>query len=429
MPVILDLPKKEDVAVDNKPKLTLTLDDNRLFKNVTFFGDSAIPEGDPIYESVSKAARILAENGYVIIDGGGPGIMKAATDGAESVNGKTIGVYWEPKLASHFEGKNITNITDESATYSNYMMRTLGLIEKGDVYVVCKGGTGTISEFGMVWCLAKIYYGCHKPVILYGDFWDDLIVAIQKAMYIDEVELGVLHKAKTPEEVLELIQSFETVFAHCKVKPTTGGDESAFVITSREASTMQTYNKVASSYHASHIGKLVAQVQLDEFMGMVNSPARVLDLGCGPGYDMKYLAQKYSVTGLEPVKKFVNIAQLENPGSEIICDDVTKVDLGINKFKGIWARDSIHHIKKEDQDLVFKKVYDALVEGGIYYVIVREGEGEIMEKHKQSNELEMFYHLFSREELTERATRAGFKVIKIDEQQRSHKWLSGVFQK
>jgi hypothetical protein len=72
--------------------------------------------------------------------------MKAATDGAESVGGETIAVYWEPKLASFFEGKNLANITDESEASSNYVMRTLGLISKGDAYVVCKGGTGTVGS-------------------------------------------------------------------------------------------------------------------------------------------------------------------------------------------------------------------------------------------------------------------------------------------
>ena len=71
----------------------------RLLNNITFFGDSAIEEKSEIYKKVWSTARILAERGYTIVNGGGPGVMKAATDGAESVNGKTIAVYWQPKLA------------------------------------------------------------------------------------------------------------------------------------------------------------------------------------------------------------------------------------------------------------------------------------------------------------------------------------------
>lgn len=424
MPSIVELPKVEKELQEEKPKHT-----GRLVNSITFFGDSAIPEEDEIYKSVWNAARFLAEKGFTIVDGGGPGIMKAATDGAESVGGNTIAVYWEPKLASFFEGKNLANITDESEASSNYVMRTFGLISKGDAYVVCKGGTGTISELGLVWCLAKLYYGCHKPVILFGDFWDDLIEAFQKTMNIDETELAVLYQATTPEEILDIIQKHEILVKDCKLKEYEG-DELAFVITGRAKQMQETYNKVAHSYFSEHAGKLLAQDQLDEFRKLVNAPAQVLDIGCGPGFDLKYLAEKYTVTGLDISTKFVDIARYENPNANIFLGDIVHFDIGTNKYKGIWARDSIHHISKENLDNVFKKISDALVQGGIFYAIVREGEGEITESEKKNySTLQRFYHLFSAEELTERAERAGLKLVKIDHTKRSHKWLIGVFEK
>lgn len=401
----------------------------RIINNITFFGDSAIPEGDKIFESVEAMAKLLAQNGYTIVDGGGPGIMEAATKGAEEGGGKTIAVYWEPKLASHFEGKNTANLTDESETYSNYVIRTLGLIEKGDVFIVCKGGTGTISEFGMVWCLAKLYYGSHKPVILYGNFWDDLIKSMQRDMYIDEIELNVLKKAETPEQVLELIKSFEEMYRHIDLQHREG-DEAGFIINPKVSITQQSYEKVASAYYSATLGQSVAQDQMDEFMNMVNPPAKVLDIGCGPGRDTKFLTKKYSVTGIELVKKFANIASFENPNAKIINADIITYDLPKNEYKGIWSRDALHHIPDEHLDSVFKKIADSMVEGGIFYMIVREGQGEIIEKEKKKySEIERFYHLFSTEELQDRAKKAGLKIIKIDHQQKSHKWLIGVFQK
>jgi SAM-dependent methyltransferase len=281
----------------------------------------------------------------------------------------------------------------------------------------------------MVWCLAKLYYGCHKPVILFGDFWDDLIESFQKNMYIDETELGVLYHARTKEDVLRLLQEHELKIKSC-VDRNFSSDEAAFVLGAREKLTKTTYNKVASSYHAEHAGKLVAQEQLDEFMSMVNPPAQVLDIGAGPGYDIKYLSEKYSVKGLEVSERFTQIARYENPGIDIELGDVVTLDIGINKYKGIWARDSIHHIPEEKLDIVFKKVADALVEEGIFYAIVREGEGEITENEsKNYANLERFYHLFTADELTKRAEKAGLKLVKIDHSKRSHKWLIGVFKK
>lgn len=422
MPTVVELPKKGSNDENGESK-------GKLINNITFFGDSAIPEDDAIYKSVWDTSKYLAENGFTIVNGGGPGIMKAATDGAESVGGKTIAVYWEPKLASVFEGKNLANVVDESETSSNYMMRTLGLIEKGDAYVVCKGGTGTISELGLVWALAKLYYGCHKPVILFGDFWDPLIEAFQKTMYIDETELVVLYQANTPKEVLDIINKHEMLVQSCKSKNFVG-DELAFVITDRSKNIAKEYNRVSSDYHKEHAGKLIAQEQLDDFISMLNPPAQVLDIGCGPGYDMKYLASKFKVTGIDISAKFVNIARFENPNSEVILGDIVKVDLGENKFKGIWARDSIHHIPEVHLDSVFKKIADALVAGGVFYTVVREGVGEITERSKKSyTTIERFYHLFTPEELTERANKAGLEVVKIDHTKRSHKWLIGVFKK
>lgn len=425
MPVIEQLPIKPLEEKNGKN------DRKQIIENITFFGDSAIPENDPIYKSVWNTSKLLAEKGYTIVNGGGPGIMKAATDGAEAAGGRTIAVYWQPKLASFFEGRNLANVTDESETSANYVMRTLGLIEKGDAYVVCKGGTGTISEFGMVWCLAKLYYGCHKPVILYGDFWDELIEAFQKTMYIDETELGVLYQANSPQEILRILEQHEKLMLQCVIK-NYDHEEAAFIFGGRAREISKTYDAIAPNYHSEHAGKLVAQTQLDEFISLVNPPAQVLDIGTGPGYDLKYLSEKYSVTGIEISSKFADIARFENPTAKIINADIITYNLEKNKYKGIWARDSLHHIPDKDLDAVFKKIADALVEGGILYTIVREGEGEFTEeekKHYSKSKVRRFYHLFTAEELIRRAEKAGLKLVKLDNVQRSHRWLAGVFKK
>ncbi len=427
-PNIVQLPKEKSVSDSNiKPS-------DRLIETVTFFGDSAFPEDDENYKAAWQTAKFLSEHGYTIVNGGGPGIMKAATDGAESVNGKTMAIYWQPKLASFFEGRNLANVTDESDTASNYLIRTLGLIENGDAYIIFKGGTGTVSEFGMVWCLAKLYYGAHKPVILYGKFWDNVIEGIQKNLAIDEIELSVLNQANSPEEVLDILVKHEEKLK--KVVPSKkkfGSDEQGFILggdTGTTKKTYQAYNEIASDYHSKHAGKLTAQTQLDDFRSMVNPPAQVLDIGSGPGHDANYLSEKYSVTGIELSKRFFEIAKFENPSVSFVNGDITKVELDKNKYKGIWARDSLHHIKTKDLESVFKKISDSLVEGGILYTLVREGSGEIIEEEKtQYATTEKFFHLFSEDELVGYASRAGLKKIKIEHTKRSHKWIIGVFKK
>ena len=95
---------------------------------VSIFGSARTHHNDKYYRLAEDIAFKLTRKGYGIITGGGPGIMKAATDGAESVDGNTVAVYWEPKLASFFEGKNLANVTEESDFASNNLIRNLVLI-------------------------------------------------------------------------------------------------------------------------------------------------------------------------------------------------------------------------------------------------------------------------------------------------------------
>jgi uncharacterized protein (TIGR00725 family) len=150
-----------------------------LIKNIAFFGDADTPKSDASYQDAYEIAKILAKEGYTIVNGGGPGIMDASTEGAEVVGGETLSVTFYPKDAPGFEGRYVGNVTDIEIKTGNYIERMFKLLEHGDMFIIFKGGSGTISEFGTAWVLAKIYYGHHKPFILYGDFWEDIIDCVK----------------------------------------------------------------------------------------------------------------------------------------------------------------------------------------------------------------------------------------------------------
>lgn len=418
---LVKLPEKPE----SPPKVSY--DTSRAIQYITFFGDSAIPEDSDVYKDVYATAKLLAENGFAVVDGGGPGVMKAATDGAESVDGHTVAIYWEPKMASLFEGKNITNITDESDGYSNYMMRTLGLIEKGHVYVVCKGGTGTISEFGMVWALAKLYYGKHKPVILFGEGWEKLIDMFQQVMILDDNELGVLHYAKTQQEVLDLILGFE-VEVQTRVREVYTGDEKAFVLS--PVADPEQQKRLLELQQQLRPTNIVAQGQLEEFINLVQAPARVLQIGCGTGHDTQFLTNKYSVTAVDSDKAKIEMSKLENPSADVVLSDIKNYDVPTNTFKGIWSRDVLHHIGEEDLPGVFLKLSNGLVPGGILYLIVRKGEGEGTEVDIETGEeIVKFYHYYTQDELLRRTSQVGLEMVKLEKTVRSHEWLVGIFRK
>jgi hypothetical protein len=180
-----------------------------MIRKVAFFGFSEAKSEDQVFKDAQATAKLLAKEGYLILNGGGPGIMKASSLGAKEGGGKVIGVSFYPAGATHFEGRDPSNPLDEEIKCPNYVERTLKLIELGDVYVIFSGGTGTISEFGMAWGLARIYFGNHKPLILFGSFWHEITEAIGKNMLLRPEALRVYKIVTKPQEVLEAIQDFD----------------------------------------------------------------------------------------------------------------------------------------------------------------------------------------------------------------------------
>lgn len=187
-----------------------------IINNVTFLGYADAKETDDPFKSAFEVAALCAKDGYTIVNGGGPGVMKAATLGAKSVNGKSIGVTFFPKDIPIFEGRDSTNKVDELIVADTYLERTMKLLELGHIFIIFNGGTGTISEFGMAWGLARLYFGHHKPLILYGDFWQEIIFAFTKGMYIRAEERQVFRIVSRPAEVIPTIKYFEGLLSNQK---------------------------------------------------------------------------------------------------------------------------------------------------------------------------------------------------------------------
>jgi len=174
-------------------------------KNIGIMGSADLAQDDTVCQAAQKAAAELAKRGYGIVNGGGPGVMQAATNGAKSVGGKTLTVTFAPVNAPHFEGTASENMPETTIQAANYIERIGLLIEKSDAFVIFKGGTGTISEWGLIWLLAHIYYGHHKPFVLFGDFWHELIESVQKNLMIEDVEFKVFRIVNSVEEMLQAL--------------------------------------------------------------------------------------------------------------------------------------------------------------------------------------------------------------------------------
>jgi len=193
-----------------------------LIKNIAFFGDADIPKESGEYRDAFEIAKLVAKEGYTIVNGGGPGVMDASTKGAEEGGGETLTVTFYPKNATGFEGRYVGNVPDVEIKTTNYIERMFKLIEHADLYIIFRGGTGTISELGTAWVLAKLYYGHHKPFILFGSFWNEIMKCLTEHLNISKEELDVFEIVTRRGDILPTIEKFEQKLmkidhTHCKV--------------------------------------------------------------------------------------------------------------------------------------------------------------------------------------------------------------------
>lgn len=196
-------------------------------RQLACFGFADAPPTDPLYQEAFQYSKFLASHGFVLINGGGPGVMRAVSEGAKAGGGTTIGVTFYPKDITNFEGRDPKNPMDQEIVTKNYLERTLKLLELGDAYIVFKGGSGTVSEWGMAWGLARLYFGHHKPLILVGEFWNNIIKAFVDNMRIRPEDLEVYRVVNSPQEALKAIMVFDELLKH---KDHAHADEKPFQI-------------------------------------------------------------------------------------------------------------------------------------------------------------------------------------------------------
>lgn len=180
-------------------------------KRVAFFGNNDAKECDQHYIDAFNTAKLLAEKGYIIVNGGGPGIMLASTLGAKAGKGKVEVVIIGEKvnMGPVYEGINKENVSQANEIYrvDNIERRTEKLTDISDAFIVFKGGTGTMAELALVWEKAKFEYGKHEPLLFFGDYWKNTIETLVQDLDFDPIEKKVYDFVHNPEEVLTVLKN------------------------------------------------------------------------------------------------------------------------------------------------------------------------------------------------------------------------------
>jgi hypothetical protein len=166
---------------------------SKLKKAVTIFGSARVQPDDPYYKKAECLARRLAERGFSVITGGGPGIMEAANKGAAEGGGISVGL----NIRLPFEQKP-NPYANLSLDYHYFFIRKVMFVKYAMAYVIMPGGYGTMDELFEALTLIQTRRIRSFPVIMMGsEYWKGLIDWLKDTM---------LREGKLLPEDLELIQ-------------------------------------------------------------------------------------------------------------------------------------------------------------------------------------------------------------------------------
>ena len=173
---------------------------------VTVFGSSRFKEDHPNYQLARSLGYALAKAGYVVMTGGGPGIMEAANRGAREAGGLSLGC--NIRLPREQEPNPYL---DRFIEFEHFFIRKVMMVKYSCAFVVMPGGFGTLDEAFEVITLVQTGKLDRFPVIsMGGDFWTQLRAFAADTMLkqgvISAEDVGFIHDVPTVEEALKIIQ-------------------------------------------------------------------------------------------------------------------------------------------------------------------------------------------------------------------------------
>ena len=187
---------------------------------VTVFGSARVPRDSALYEQARELGRQLAEAGFAVITGGGPGLMEAANQGARDAGGMSVGFNIE---LPHEQNPN--PYVDLGVTFRHFYARKTMLVKAAEGLVLCPGGFGTLDELFESLVLIQTGKIFHFPVVMLGhDHWRGLIgwwgerLLAEGMIAPDDIELAVVTD-DIAEAVETILACYERRCAHVPAEP------------------------------------------------------------------------------------------------------------------------------------------------------------------------------------------------------------------
>lgn len=186
---------------------------------ISIFGSARTKPGHKYYELTVEVSKRLAEEGFGIITGGGPGIMEAGNKGANLAGGRSVGLNIELPFE---QGSNPFIDGDKNLNFDYFFVRKVMFAKYSQGFIMMPGGWGTMDEFFEVATLIQTRKFTQTPMICMGsDYWGGLFDWMKGTMHerfgnISPGDLDLIQLFDTPEEVVKYLHEFYT---HNKLQP------------------------------------------------------------------------------------------------------------------------------------------------------------------------------------------------------------------
>jgi uncharacterized protein (TIGR00730 family) len=189
---------------------------------VSVFGSARTKPGSPEYKLAQELATALAQAGFAIITGGGPGVMEAANRGASEAGGVSVGL----GIELPFE-QGLNEWVDIGINFRYFFARKTMFVKYAQAFCVLPGGFGTMDELFEALTLVQTRKVTRFPVVLLGTaYWSGLIGWLRETMladgYIGAGDLDLISLTDDVGEAVSIVLDAEAALKQ-ELSPMTGG--------------------------------------------------------------------------------------------------------------------------------------------------------------------------------------------------------------
>jgi SAM-dependent methyltransferase len=176
--------------------------------------------------------------------------------------------------------------------------------------------------------------------------------------------------------------------------------------------TRASYQATAKEF-AQNVADLAPVESIEKFIKLLPSKAKIIDIGCGSGRDTKIFTHAgVDVLGIDFSSSLIEIAKMYAPLAKFQLMDIEAMSLPSAMFDGAWAACSLGHIPKNKILNVLNQIHILLKEEGYFYLALKKGRGEVLEKDERyTGNHQKFWSFFEEDELISYIENAGFNIV------------------